>query len=185
MTPAVLRAMLAGNQNEAGELLGIATPAGWAIPRHAIDLRLSQLEANPELQPWLVKAISLREQGILVGDIGFHTKPGPEYLAELSPGGVEFGFGVVELYRRRGIAMEASEALMCWARDVHQVKRFVLSISPDNLPSLGLAAKLGFRKIGSQIDERDGPEDIFEKHFAPIEPASPRGHPSWGEGLAQ
>ena len=163
LTPAVLRAVLAGNQSEAGELLGIATPVDWEIPRYAIELRLSQLEANPGLQPWLLKAISLRGQGILVGHIGFHTAPGAEYLSELSPGGVEFGFGVLEPWRRRGIAMEASEALMRWASDVHQVKRFVLTISPDNLPSLGLAAKLGFRKIGSQLDERDGPEDIFEK----------------------
>lgn len=163
LTPTVLRAVLAGNQREAGELLGIATPVDWQIPRYAIELRLSQLEANPALQPSLLKAICLREQGILVGHIGFHTEPGAEYLAELSPGGVEFGFGVLEPYRRRGIAMEASEALMRWASDVHRVKRFVLTISPDNLPSLGLAAKLGFRKIGSHIDERDGPEDILEK----------------------
>lgn len=168
LTPAVLRAVLAGNQSEAGELLGISTPASWLIPRYAMELRLSQLEANPSLQPWLVKAISLREQRILVGDIGFHTAPGAEYLAELSPGGVEFGYGVLEPWRRRGIALEASETLMRWAREVHQVRRFVLSISPDNLPSLGMAAKLGFRKIGSQIDELDGPEDIFEKSYAPI-----------------
>jgi RimJ/RimL family protein N-acetyltransferase len=163
LIPAVLRAGLAGNQSEAGELLGIATPADWEISRYAIESRLSQLEANPGLQPWLIKAICLRDQGIMVGHIGFHTEPGAEYLSELSPGGVEFGFGVLEPWRRRGIAMEASEALMRWARDVHHVKRFVLSISPDNLPSLGLAAKLGFRKIGSHIDERDGPENIFEK----------------------
>ena len=167
LTPAVLRAVLAGNQSEAGELLGISTPASWLMPRDSMELRLSQIEANPRLQPWLVKAISLRRLGIVVGDIGFHTEPGPEYLAELSPGGVEFGYGVLEPYRRRGIAMEASEALMRWALDMHQVRRFVLSISPDNRPSLGVAAKLGFRKIGSQIDELDGPEDIFEKSYAP------------------
>jgi RimJ/RimL family protein N-acetyltransferase len=52
---------------------------------------------------------------------------------------------------------------MRWASDVHRVKRFVLTISPDNLPSLGLAAKMGFRKIGSHVDEHGGSEDIFEK----------------------
>ena len=163
MTPAVLRAVLAGNRTEAGELLGLSTRADWQIPLDAVELRLSQLEANPGLQPWLLRAITLRGEGIVVGDIGFHTEPGAEYLAELSPGGVEFGFGVLEPWRRRGIAMEASEALMRWAREMHQVKRFVLSISPDNVPSLGVAAKLGFRKIGFHVDEHDGPEDIFER----------------------
>ena len=165
MTLAVLRLVLAGDFRGAGELLGVSAPAGWAISRDALELRLSQIEANPGLQPWLLRAISLRGQGILAGHIGFHTEPGAEYLAELSPGGVEFGFGLLGPWRRRGIALEACEALMRWAREVHQVTRFVVSISLDYVPSLGLAAKLGFRKIGSHIDELDGPEDIFERSY--------------------
>ena len=98
-----------------------------------------------------------------MGDIGFHAAPGHECLAELAPGGVEFGYGVMESYRRRGLATEAIEALMRWAREEHGVERFVVSISPENGPSLALAAKLGFRKIGSHMDEFDGPEDIFER----------------------
>jgi [ribosomal protein S5]-alanine N-acetyltransferase len=39
----------------------------------------------------------------------------------------------------------------------------VLSISPDNTPSLRLAAALGFKKIGSHVDEDDGVEDIYER----------------------
>ena len=54
---------------------------------------------------------------------------------------------------------------MRWAREEHGVRRFVVSISPDNLPSLGLAAKLGFQTIGSHLDEIDGPEDIFERSY--------------------
>jgi RimJ/RimL family protein N-acetyltransferase len=85
---------------------------------------------------------------------------------KLSPGGVELGYSLLEPWRRRGIATEAIEAVMHWAREEHRVQRFVLSISPDNVPSLGLAAKLGFRKIGSHVDELDGPEDIFERTSA-------------------
>src|SRR5678816_4891131 len=76
MTPAVLRLVLAENFREAGELLGVSAPADWDIGRHAMELRLSQLEANPGLQPWLLRAISLRERRLLVGHIGFHTAPG-------------------------------------------------------------------------------------------------------------
>ena len=163
LTPMVLRAFLAGSFREAGELLGITAPTDWDIPQDVMELRLSQLEANPSLQPWLLRAISLRGQGIFVGHIGFHTAPGADYLAELSRGGVELGYGVVKSWRRRGIASEAIEAMMRWAREEHGVRRFVVSISPDNLPSLGLAAKLGFQKIGSHLDEIDGPENIFER----------------------
>jgi len=165
ITPGVLRALLAKSFYEAAQLLGITALSDWDISRYAMELRVKQLEENPGLQPWLLRAISLRERRLLVGHIGFHTAPGADYLAELSPGGVEFGFGVLEPWRRRGIATEASEAAMRWAREEHQVQRFVLSISPDNFPSLGLAAKLGFRKIGSHIDEHDGPEDIFERTY--------------------
>jgi len=149
MTPAVLRALLAGNLCEAGELLGITAPTDWDIPQDVMELRLRELEEIPGLQPWLLRAIALRGQRIHVGHIGFHTTPGAEYLAELSPGGVELGYGVLESSRRRGIASEAIDAMVRWAREEHRVQRFVVSISPDNLPSLGLAAKLGFRKIGS------------------------------------
>ena len=33
-------------------------------------------------------------------------------------------------------------------------------------PSLGLAAKFGFQRIGSHIDEVDGLEEIFERVVA-------------------
>jgi ribosomal-protein-alanine N-acetyltransferase len=104
---------------------------------------------------------------VAVGNIGFHSAPGHESLAELSPGGAEFGYEVTEAYRRRGLASEAIEALMLWARELG-VQRFVVSISPENGPSLALAAKLGFRKIGWNMDEFDGPEDVFEKQFLPV-----------------
>ena len=165
LAPPVLQSLVTG-LFEAEKLLNTAVPTVWDIPRYVLELRLSQLEANPELQPWLLRVISLRKCRLLVGHIGFHTAPGAEYLSALSPGGVEFGVGVLEPWRRHGVATEASEAMMRWAREEHQVHRFVLSISPENLPSLGLAAKLGFRKIGSHLDEVDGPEDIFERVYA-------------------
>jgi [ribosomal protein S5]-alanine N-acetyltransferase len=42
------------------------------------------------------------------------------------------------------------------------VHRFVASISPDNKASLSLAAKLGFERVGEQIDDIDGLEYVFE-----------------------
>jgi RimJ/RimL family protein N-acetyltransferase len=167
LTPAVLRALLAGRFDEVAAVLGVKPPDDWDIHRGAMELWLSQIEADPGLQPWLMRAMVLREDGIVIGDIGFHTAPGPEYLAALSPGGVEFGFSVLERWRRQGLATEASLALMRWAVEEHGVRRFVVSISPENGPSLALAAKLGFRKIGSHIDDEDGPKDIFERVVEP------------------
>ena len=101
----------------------------------------------------------------MVGHIGFHTRPGEKYLEELAPGGVELGWTVFGRERRQGYAREAAEGLMEWARRFHGVTRFVVSISPANLASLELARRLGFKRIGSHIDEEDGPEDIFERRL--------------------
>jgi [ribosomal protein S5]-alanine N-acetyltransferase len=51
-------------------------------------------------------------------------------------------------------------ALIDWARE-HGARHFIFSVSPDNAASRGLAVKLGAHKIGVQIDEEDGPEDVF------------------------
>lgn len=98
----------------------------------------------------------------MIGHIGFHTAPGADYLKPFSPDAVEFGFTVFPPFRRNGFAHEASVALMDWARQSHGVTWFVLSISPGNIPSQSLAARLGFVRIGSHIDEIDGLEDVLE-----------------------
>jgi RimJ/RimL family protein N-acetyltransferase len=51
-------------------------------------------------------------------------------------------------------------AFIAWAK-TQGLEGVILSIQPGNAPSLALAAKFGATKIGSQIDERDGPEDIY------------------------
>jgi RimJ/RimL family protein N-acetyltransferase len=163
LTPHFLRAALDQDLAEARQILGLSLPAGLLDGSDVFALRLQQLEAEPALQPWLLRAMALREHGMMIGHIGFHTAPGAEYLHPLAPGGVEFGFTVFPPFRRQGYAREASLALMRWAEQVHGTTRFVLSIRPDNIPSQTLAASLGFVRIGSHIDEVDGPEDILDR----------------------
>jgi RimJ/RimL family protein N-acetyltransferase len=127
-----------------------------------LALRLDQLDRDPTLQPWLLRAMALRS-GEMVGHIGFHTSPGAEYLEPWRPRGVEFGFTVYAPHRRRGYAREASLALMDWAHREHGARHFVLTISPDNLPSQRLAAGRGFSHIGEHIDELDGIEHILAR----------------------
>jgi len=91
----------------------------------------------------------------------FHDPPWAAQLDEYAPGGVELGYTIFAPYRRQGYATEAANALMTWAQAEHKITRFVVSISPQNLPSLALAARLGFHKVGTQIDDEDGPEDVF------------------------
>ena len=174
LTPAFLRAMLEGDLAKAGRVLGMPLPDGLDDSNDVFALRLEQIENEPAYQPWSLRAVALREPLRMIGHIGFHTGPDPEYLRSLAPGGVEFGFTVYPPFQRQGYAREASLALMDWARQAHGVTRFVLSIRPDNTASQALAAKLGFVRIGSHMDEVDGLEDILERRCHADAPPSSR-----------
>jgi RimJ/RimL family protein N-acetyltransferase len=158
----MLRASLARDVAAAERIAKLRIGREWFDTQEFLSLRLGQMEADPGLEEWLLRAIGVRSTRVMAGYVGFHTAPGPEYLQDLSPGGVELGYTVFPRFRRQGFAREATVGLMDWAHRVHAVTRFVASISPQNVPSLNLAASLGFRKIGAHIDEKDGPEDIFE-----------------------
>ena len=156
MTPAFWEAAIRGDQAQAAQVLGVPVPADfWPISQY-IPMRLAQVRRNPALLPWLGRA--------MVGSIAFHMAPEPEPVRPLGPGGVEFGYTVFPQFRCQGYATEASLALMIWAQQ-QGVTRFILSISPQNQPSLRIAAHRGFIKIGSQIDEEDGLEEIYERRF--------------------
>ena len=162
LPPVFLRATLAQDHRAAEAWLGSPVAPEWFLDKAFLTRRLARLDADPALQPWLLRVILLRPERRIIGHIGFHDRPGASYLRELSPGGVELGYEILPEFRRQGFAEEAARGLMCWAHTAEGVERFVVSISPDNRPSLNMAAKLGFQKIGSHLDEEDGPEDIFE-----------------------
>ena len=164
MTPAFYRACLQREHATAETVLGLRIPQEWYEEQWVMRLRLQQLQQDSTLQPWLLRAIALREQRTMIGHIGFHSAPGAEYLSELAPGAVEFGYTVFAPFRRQGHAREACAALMQWARLERHVTRFIVSIRPDNIASRGLAAQFGFERIGSHIDEIDGLEDIYALH---------------------
>lgn len=161
MTPAFLEACLAGAREEASRMLGYTVPRAWLNERDLMQLRLDQMFRDPALEAWLLRAVVLRAEGVMIGHIGCHTAPEPEYLQEYAPAGVEIGYTIFAPYRRRGYASEAFGALIEWAHRERGVPQFVVSISPENEPSRRMATRFGFRKVGSHVDEEDGPEDIF------------------------
>lgn len=167
MSPAFLHAALAHDRAAAYREIALDLPSGWPDRiTPVLEMRLKQLEDDPTLQPWLMRAITMRGGGTMVGHIGFHTAPDPAYLRELAPGGVELGFTIFPPFRRLGLAAEAALSLMHWAAETQAQRKFVLSISPRNTASLALAAKLGFHRVGSLLDEVDGVEDVFSKVVA-------------------
>jgi len=161
----VLEAMLANDRITAACLLGCKIPPDLLFESLPATMRLRQLRADPKVQPWLLRAMVDRASGTMVGHIGFHSPPPMKHLAEVAPDGVELGYTIYEPYRRQKYATEAILALIHWAFTQHHQRCFVLSISPQNLPSTALAKSLGFPQCGSQIDEVDGLEIIFVRRF--------------------
>ena len=157
LSPAFLQAIVDGRLDEAARELGTAIPADWPGDwMRTVRWRLDDLADDPAIQPWLLRAMVLREpERRLIGHIGFHDAPDPE-------GKVEVGYTVWPAYRRQGHAQEAVESLFDWARREHGIRRFVASVGPWNAPSLGLVRKLGFVQTGVQMDEYDGEELVFE-----------------------
>ncbi len=165
MGPDLLEALLADDRAQAAQIGGFQIPDDLILSTRTLQMRLRQIRANPEVQPWLLRAIVVKESGAMCGRIGFHTEPGPEYLRDLASDGVELGYSIGEPFRRWGYAKEAALTLMRWAFEVHQQRCFILSISPDNTASLAMARSMGFREISSHIDEEDGLELIFERRL--------------------
>ena len=165
MTPRVMRASIEGRRREAEALVGAFLPESWPEEdaSRRISIRLDQMERSPEAAEWLLRLMVDVGMSTVVGYINFHGPP--------ADGRAELGYTVFPSYRRLGYASEAALAMMRWANATHEVSTFVVSISPDNAPSLGLAAKLGFGRVGTQIDDVDGEEWVFELAW----PASGKG----------
>ncbi len=161
MNHAFLDACLRGRVSEGAELLGTALPLEWFERVEFIARRWQQLREEPDYAAFAPRAMLLRDTDRMVGHIGFHSAPDPEYLQPMVGRGIEVGYTVFAADRRRGYAEEAVRGMARWATLAHGVTQVVASISPNNLPSQQLAAKLGFMKVGEHIDEVDGPEDVL------------------------
>ena len=106
---------------------------------------------------------------MLVGLATFHGPPGMNDLA--AAGGAEIGYVVRAENRNRGYATEAARAMLAWAHREHGVTHFVSGVEPDNMPSLRVTDKLGYKPTGI-VD--DG-EVIFDLHLDAGTAAGPEG----------
>jgi [ribosomal protein S5]-alanine N-acetyltransferase len=157
LAPALLQLIEDDDLDRLGRRLGVEVPGDWAeaVPARR---RLSQLTADPDAQPWLIRAIVSREPRFLVGSIGFHEVPD-------DLGCVEIGYQVVAARRRCGYAREAALALADWAFESGKVDIVMAAISPGNEPSIRLAESLGFVCTDHEYDVHGAPELIFESEL--------------------
>jgi [ribosomal protein S5]-alanine N-acetyltransferase len=138
------------------EHVGVGYPAGWpSEDRHVLELRRRQIGEGVDHR-WLLRAVVTRDEPAMVGRIGFHGPPDPN-------GMVEIGYKIDAAYRRRGFGFECARQLIEEAERLPQVSVVRASIAPDNVPSLRIAERLGFSRVGEQMDEIDGLELVLER----------------------
>jgi len=120
-----------------------------------IKYRLPRVKQNPEYAKYLLRVAVLKDNPIIIASAGFHDAPD-------SDGMIEIGFGVDKKYQDRGYGQELLHGMWSWVVTDPQVKTLRYTVSPDNFISQHIIKKLGFKHNGQQIDEEDGPEDIYE-----------------------
>jgi [ribosomal protein S5]-alanine N-acetyltransferase len=161
LVPLAGLAATAANDVEASRrIIASGLPDAWFEESWVAELRLNQWKDDPSYGPWSIRAIALKDGGQIVGNMNCHHQPMTFIHDGKSSLAVELGYTIFEPWRRMGLALEAIRGFTAWAA-TQGVGHIVLSISPGNEASLALARKLGAFQIGSQIDELDGPEDIY------------------------
>ena len=97
-------------------------------------------------------ALELKETHELVGQCGL-TIQDVEGVDE-----VEIGYHISKAYWRQGLAAEAACACRDFAFDALGLERIVITTGADNLPSQGVARKVGMSFAKDYIKVREGKE---------------------------
>ena len=117
--------------------------------------RAPQVQKEPATNKWFIRWIVLRSTSEVIGSTSFHGPPDED-------GMIEIGLGLHEQFHRQGFGFEAVMGMWKWAATQPGVRIFRYTVSPANVASVALVLKCGFSCVGQQIDEIDGPEDIYE-----------------------
>jgi RimJ/RimL family protein N-acetyltransferase len=154
----VFAALAGGDLAAASAAAPVPLPPGFADPGWAAvwRMRAAQVAADPAAAAWVTGAVRDLDSGLVVGRAGFHGPPDAR-------GMVEVGYAVLPEHRRRGYARAALAALLDRAHREPDVRVVRLSIAPHNTASQAVARPFGFRVVGEQVDEVDGPEVVYER----------------------
>lgn len=156
LEPETIRHLIHGDRQKAEKVQGLRIPQEF--PRHDdidgfLAIQLQRMQASPDRREWMARLMVARAQEEVIGHCGFHGPP--EVI-----GRAEIGYTVFRPFRGKGFAKEAARALVEWALTNGETKVYA-SVSPDNAPSLAVVRSLGFKQVGTQVDEVDGLELVF------------------------
>lgn len=149
------RADFAAPVNINGTATQVHFPTEW--PGDALVLFpmwLEQTLHDPQALAWGGTIIE-RTSATAIGQIGFKGLPDAN-------GMIELGYGVVPEVEGRGYATEMARALVEWAWQQPQVRTITAECRVDNMGSLRVLEKSGFRQTGQRTDAEDGPLLLWE-----------------------
>ena len=127
-------------------LIDDSGPLPWRVP---------QVKEDPSVNIWFVRWIVLKATNEIIGSVSFHGAPN-------HAGMIEIGLGIEPLFQNQGYASEALMGMWSWVIDQPGIQTLRYTVSATNKPSMRIIEKFGFTHVGQQIDEIDGPEEIYE-----------------------
>ena len=130
-------------------MLGTRVPDAWPPPlydRAAVKYTLKKQRVTPR-RGWSTWYLLLRTDAtpLLAGICGFK---GPPQQAV-----VEVGYSVLDRFQRRGLATEATGALVRWAFSHPRVELVIAHTLAELTPSIRVLEKLGFTQRGTPLEE--------------------------------
>ena len=128
------------------ELMDDSGPLAWRVP---------QVKLDSDVNKWFVRWIVLKVSREIIGSTSFHGAPDAQ-------GMIEIGLAINQKFQNQGYGFEALAGMWSWACTHPEVKTLRYTVSADNLASIALVDKFGFHHVGQQMDEIDGPEEIYE-----------------------
>ena len=124
---------------------------GWPPPgndENSLQWSVEKLRAHPEhtgFHIWYVILLDGQHRK-LVGLVAFKGPPDEQ-------GTIEAGYSIVEKYQRRGIATEATRAMMRWAFEDPHVKRITAETFPELEASIKVMKGCGMQFLGDGSSE--------------------------------
>jgi RimJ/RimL family protein N-acetyltransferase len=129
------------------DALKVAVPDNWPVDHYDDGVRewcTKALDENADT-PFVLRYVILRDEDTLVGTCGAFMPDERSVLV---------GYSILEQFRRRGFATEATRGLieLAWSQD--GVERVIADTYPELAPSIGVMEKCGFKFAGDGDGER-------------------------------
>lgn len=133
---------------------------GRALTREEAWHRLTRLVGHWTLRGYGMFVIVEKGSGAVVGEVGLFD--GCRGLSPAFDRAPEAGWILAAQAHGKGYASEAAAAAHRWFAQTHGEQRSVCIIAPNNLASLRVAQKLGYKSFG-QVDYQGGPVTMLER----------------------